>query len=139
MNRVRDYLRFAVRFIGLGYIVMWPFASVGGNGAPFGASLLCADASAGVLRLLCRAPHIVPLPLSLHLLGVLSAVAVVSQALYDCVRHVRARQTADARASELPGAAQPAPRRIRLADLPRVKSRSHFGLRAAPQRANGCA
>ena len=136
MNRVWGYSGFAVRFIGLGYIVLWPFASVSGGSAPFGASLLCADASAGVLRLLCHAPHPVPLPLSLHLLGALAAAAAVLQVLYDYVRGVRAPRTIGALQA---GDLEPAPRRIRLADLPRVKPRSHFGLRSAPRRADICA
>lgn len=139
MNRVRDYFGFAVRFVGLGYIVMWPFAAIGASGVPFGASSLCAGASTGVLRLLCHAPHIVPLPLSLHLLGALSAVAAVLQVLYEYVHRVHAPRAAGAAPDELRGAPQAAARRIRLADLPRVQPRRHFGLRSAPQRADICA
>lgn len=134
MGRLRDYIGFAVWFAGLGYIVMWPLASTG-DGAPFGAALLCAGADSGLLDVLCHAARPLSLPLSLHVLGAVSAVAVTVQALRFGLRRAR-RLRAGAAPQRIvvhgPDAGRKPPPQVMLHRLPRVKPRRHFGLRGAP-------
>ena len=134
MNRLRDYIGFAVCFAGLGYIVVWALASTG-DGAPFGAAFLCADAGPGLLDGLCHSARPLSLPLPLHVLGALSTIAVTLQILrlgWRRARRWRAGVAPQRIGVHGPDAAlKPAPQ-LALHRLPRVKARRHFGLRGAP-------
>ena len=43
MNRIKDYIGFAIWFAGLGYVALWPVSSPDLDGKPFGASIVCHD------------------------------------------------------------------------------------------------
>ena len=63
MNRLRDYVGFAIWFAGAGYVAIWPLSASGSSGALFGASLLCRVPTAfSLLGVLCNMSH--PLTLS---------------------------------------------------------------------------
>lgn len=138
MNRVRDYGNFAVWFVGLGYMALWPLCSPDANGRPFGASLFCHDV-AGVLNLLCNSEHPLRLPAGLQMLGLLSAVFVVLRLLVRAAR--RSRRAAvtpsvdiSALLARLPATSPPPPCRKRPARPQHpVRPRSQFGLRGAPR------
>jgi hypothetical protein len=133
MNRLRDYVGFAVWFAGLGYMAIWPLSASGSGGALFGASVLChAPASFGVLAALCRAPHPLTLSPTLHVLGLLAAIAVVLRLAcraLGCARRARAAGTNAARVRRIHASPMPPPRSEPLPPLPRVKPRNQFGLR----------
>jgi hypothetical protein len=131
MNRLRDYLGFAICFAGLGYVAIWPLSANGAGGALFGASFVCP---APMLALLCRAPHPLTLSPALHMLGALSAAAFGARLLYCALRRLLRGRAAGANTAGLvhipanlmaptrPGAPLP--------PLPRVKqARREFGLR----------
>jgi hypothetical protein len=138
MNRLRDYLAFAVCFAGLGYIAMWPLSVNGNTGALFGASIFCRAPAPFVLAVLCRGPHPLTLSPTLHVLGALSAAAFGVRLLYGALcRALRARaaRMSAVRVVRIPAnlmtptrPSAPPPR------LPRVKrARREFGLRGAPR------
>lgn len=139
MNRLRDYVGFAVCFAGLGYMAIWPLSASGSSGVLFGASVLChAPAGFGVLAALCRAPHPLMLPPTLHVLGLLSALAAALRLACCALRRARRARAAKVsparviriRASLMLAPAPPKP----LPPLPRVKQpRSQFGLRGTPR------
>jgi hypothetical protein len=139
MHRLRDYVGFVVWFAGLGYMAIWPLSASGTSGALFGASVLChAPAGFGVLAALCRAPHPLMLPPSLHVLGLLSALAAALRLAWCALCRARRARAADAnptrviriRANLMPAPPPPKP----LPPLPRVKQpRSQFGLRGTPR------
>ena len=72
------------------------------------------------------------LPPALRLAGLLLAATAILYVAYRAVRHMRQKQMPASLAQE-PGMQ----RAIRLADLPRVPPRSHFGLRCPAGRAQG--
>ena len=137
MNRVRDYIGFAIWFSGLGYVALWPVTSPDSDGKPFGASIVCHDVSLNVLDLLCNSAHPLQLPPSLHALGLLSTLTVALRLFcYAFKRSRRAIVTPavdiSALLARLPGRIPP-PRR-KPARPPRpVKPRAQFGLRDAPR------
>ncbi len=110
MNRVREYIRFAVCFSGLGYIVLW---------------VMTGQESSMAL-------HLSP---GLHLAGMMSSACVVIGLLVRLFLRGKCRRGAD-RAAYTPAAFV----RLRLGQRnapppqpPRyVPPRSHFGLRRAP-------
>jgi len=136
MNRVRDYVGFAVCFAGLGYLAIWPLSASGSGGALFGAPILChAPAPFDALAALCRAPHPLTLPPTLHVLGLLSAVAATLRLACRALRRTRRARAAGANAARvirLPASAVPPPPPNPLPPLPRAKPRSQFGLRNTP-------
>jgi hypothetical protein len=127
MNRLRDYIGFIIRFLGLGYLALWPLASNGGAGGKlFGASILCRT---GVLDVLCHSPHPLAMPPALHAMGVLSVLAVAGQFIWRLLRRARHRAAARTPIIPAPGVdnslRKPTPRpRCRP-----VQPRDHFGLR----------
>ena len=133
MNRLRDYVGFAVWFAGLGYMAIWPLSASGTSGALFGAPLLCrAPTAFGLLGVLCNTPHPLTLSPTLHVLGLLSAIAVALRLACRALRRMRrARLTCatTARRIRIPTAPIPARRSKPTPPLPRVKPRSQFGLR----------
>ncbi len=104
MNRVRDYMGFALWFLGLGYMALWP--------------LTAHDAL-----------HLSP---GSHLVGMLAAAWVVAGlALRPIRRWRRSRAAVNDRVSFgalSPRTARPAPPPRRY-----VKPRSNFGLRGVPR------
>ena len=108
MNRVRDYIRFAVGFSGFGYIVLWP--------------LTAYDVGCVTLRL---SP-------GLHLTGIMaSACVLISLALRPVRRWRRSRAAVSDRVSS--GALPPRPARPGPPPRRYVKPRSNFGLRGVPR------
>ena len=100
MNRIRDYIGFAVWFAGLGYIALWPLSSPDVGGKPFGASILCRDASLRVLDLLCRSTQPLQLPPGLH--AARFAVGLRSSPSRLLLRALkRSRRAAGARAADM--------------------------------------
>ena len=135
MNRVSEYIRFSIWFVGLGYGLLWPVSSVGDSGEPLGASLLCGDGGSPLAELLCRAPHPLQLSLPFHAIGLLAAVCVaVLLPLRMTARWRRPAAVAVAGsllAIRIP-AVLPHPRRRKLSRPRRpVKPRAQFGLRGA--------
>ncbi len=104
MNRVLDYMGFALWFLGLGYMALWP--------------LTAHDA-------LYLSP-------GLHLVGMLASVWVLAGlALWPIRRSRRSLAAVNKRASSgtlKPRSARPPPPPRRY-----VKPRSHFGLRGMPR------
>jgi len=131
-NRVVDYCGFAVRFIGLGYLVLWPLA----RPDPLGLAGLCRSGALWrAARFLCHWPQFVTLTPGLHLLGILCVGWLAIWILWrQGVRFRRAHAArADAalalstRIAVVPG------RPAFVAPLPKVKPRSQFGLRGGPR------
>ena len=129
MNRVGDYSGFVIRFLGVGYIVLWPFIAP----IPLAASALCA--AAWPLAFLCKLPHVISLPVGLHIIGIVCAACVgLSLAARPLARLRRERaQRSVVLAARIPSAKvhsfwhkSPRPHR-------KVKPRDHFGLRNAPR------
>jgi hypothetical protein len=136
MDRCRDYLGFAVRFFGLGYLVLWPL-STPDRGELFGAGLVCKDG--GLFDVVCRLPHPLHLGVGVHATGALCALLAVLNLLVYAVRRVRRHHRAAAPAgAPLPVAPRSAPQRVRRRPLPPpckiVRPRTHFGLRGLPDR-----
>ena len=133
-NRVVDYCGFAVRFIGLGYLVLWPLAS----SDPFGLARFCRP-QARYWQLFCHWPQLVHLTPGLHLIGLFcTGVLAIHLALRLAARFKRARarraNAALALTARVPAALARAPQRAGLvAPLPKVKPRSQFGLRPSPR------
>lgn len=108
MNRVWDYICFAVWFAGLGYIVLWLLGS----------------------------PDHLTLSPALHAIGRASAMFVAVRLLLHAVGRRRRAVVGAGAASALP-ARRPAailwpPRRKPARPLRPVKPRSHLGLRGMP-------
>ena len=104
MNRVWDYIVFAVWFAGLGYIVVW----LGGS------------------------PVHLMLPPALHAVGVAAATLVPVRLLVRAVSQRRAGAVPAVRARK-PAAVLRPPRRKSSYPIRQVKPRSHFGLRGMPR------
>ena len=109
MNRVRDYINFAVWFSGLGYIALWPLTAYDALHLSPGLHL------AGMTSLACVAIGLVLRPLRRRLRLRAAAPAPVKRPLVALDRLRLGRRAAPA----------PPPRRY-------VRPRSHFGLRNAP-------
>lgn len=136
MNRIKDYTGFAIWFSGLGYIALWPVASLGLDGKPFGASLFCHDVSLSLLDLLCNSAHPLQLPPGLHALGFLSTMFVTFRLLQYALKRLRralASRAANLSAliARLPDIVPP--RRKPTRSLRPLKPRTHFGLRGMPR------
>ena len=140
MNRFQDYLCFAVRFAGLGYIVLWP-VSTPAHGELFGASVICTGKTADVFALICRMPHPLQMSIGLHAAGALCAVLATLHVLLRMIgRAGRRHRGLSAVPAVRPAAVvPPAPpkSRLRWRHLPPprklLQARSHFGLRGVPQ------
>lgn len=146
MSRLRDYLGFSVRFVGLGYVVLWPLSTPGG-GELFGAALVCHDRVGRALDFVCAWPHPLRLSLGLHATGALCAVVVAVQLCAVAVR--RARRLRSGRATPVSPSVEAEPPTVVAQSQPRallklrrrplppprksVPPRSHFGLRGLPQ------
>lgn len=137
MNRVTEYIRFAVGFVGLGYIVLWPLTTHDNGIATPETLFVCGTSFAD---LICHPAPALQLSPGLHLIGVMSAIYVVLRLLLHQFRRWR-RALSDERSASAPPARmndvlarppvrptakEPAP------PLPTVKPRAHFGLRGLP-------
>ena len=136
MNRIKDYIGFALWFAGLGYIMLWPITSPELGGKPFGASIFCHATPLATLDFLCNSALPLQLPPNLHVLGFLSALFVIVRMLLRAFkRSRRAARTLGADMSapvtRLPDS--PPPRRKPMRRLRPVKPRTHFGLRGMPR------
>jgi len=132
MNRVHDYIGFAVRFLGLGYMALWPLTAADGGFAAFDLSFLCVRASA--LDALCQLSPALHLSPGLHLIGASSAACVLGAL---AVRPLRRWRRKGASAASIAGPDIVA--RLKLVRRPPpppprryVPRRSQFGLRGAP-------
>ena len=134
-NRVVDYCNFAARFIGLGYLLLWPFT----RPDPFSLSLLCAPRLLR-WRLFCQWPQPLHLTPGLQQIGIACvgwlAVHLVLRQVVGW-RRARAKRThaALAIAARVPSA-RPPPRSAFARPVPKIKARSEFGLRPAPRAAD---
>jgi len=133
LDRFKDYLGFAVGFIGIGYIALWPLAASGYGGKLFGASILCSGSGAHLLGLnvlgaVCHWKHPLTLSPTLHVMGFSAAIATGLRLLYRSLhRYMQARAVAVPELSiEVPSAIAP-----RHQPLPSLPPRRHFGLRGA--------
>ncbi len=128
MNRFWDYFGFAVWFIGLGYIVMWPL-TMSDFGQTASAATICGG---GALPpgLLCDSARGLMLPPGLHLAGGLAAIFVTLRLLTMAIkRAIRGGKAPAVTPAVVPPAQGRAPRR----SLSRIKPRTHFGLRGSPR------
>jgi len=135
MNRVHDYIGFAVRFLGIGYMALWPLTAADGGFTAFDMSFLCVGSSA--LDALCRLNPALQLSPGLHLIGTSSAAYVLGAlALRPLRRWRRSRAAAANMAGPDILARLKLVRRPRPGPAPRryVPPRSQFGLRGAPHR-----
>ncbi|MEJ2435773.1 MAG: hypothetical protein P8Y53_22510 [Pseudolabrys sp.] len=135
-NRVIDYCGFAVRFVGLGYVVVWPLSTPD----PFALARFCRPRAAP-WQWLCHWPQLVHLTPGLHLLGLVCAGALAAHlALRQAARWRRAQvlraSTARALAMDPPPVAEARPPRHSAfaKPPPKVAPRSQFGLRQGPLR-----
>ena len=131
MNRIKDYVCFAACFAGLGYIALWPITADEGGGS-FGASMFCRGGGPDWLGFLCHSAGPLQLPPGLHALGFMSAVFVTTRALADAVKRSRQRASPVLATTHTADAPSTSPRRPRQS-LPKVKPRTHFGLRGIPR------
>lgn len=127
MKLVRDYLGFAIWFAGIGYMVLWPLTD-GGNDMPFGGSYVC---NADALSVVCDLDQPLTLPPALHVLGAISAMAVIGQLAWRVLRRLRRSAGVDTGKPDLRLSAVVDPRARRSTmRIPRqVRPRREFGLR----------
>jgi hypothetical protein len=122
MNRIKDYAGFAVWFIGLGTIVLWPVALR--DSGLFAGSAVCRGDSSALSHWLCSPAQPAMLSPGLQLIGLLSAAFVIIRILFFALLAARQRLTG----GKPPPRALP--RRRRPAAMPaKVKPRTQFGLR----------
>ena len=136
MNLARDYINFAVKFVGLGYIVMWPWSTTRAGGDVFGAALVCDGDIGAAIVPLCHLPHVLRFSLGLHMVGALFAALAVLQLVAGLLFVERSPSDAPARARKAPAALLKAAKaRLRPLPAPRKlgKPRREFGLRGVPR------
>lgn len=143
MNRVGDHLQFAVWFVGLGYLALWPVTAHDNGIAAPGAALFCGGHSSDAAHAMCEFPHALRLSPGLHLIGTAAAAYVLVRLLLRQWRHWRRQKSAPADAApnernstiRISPERWPAKLRRALAPPPSprpVRPRRHFGLRGAP-------
>jgi len=138
MNRVRDYINFAVKFVGLGYIVLWPLSSVGASGELFGAAFVCGGRLGAAVGHLCRMPHPLGLSLGLHVVGAVFAVLALAHLAAQTLRARRGATQGGRPPDVAPAALLKAMKaRLRFRPLPPprklARPRKEFGLRGVPR------
>jgi hypothetical protein len=132
MNRVHDYIGFAVRFLGFGYMALWPLTAADGGFAAFDLSSLCDRPIA--LDALCQLNPELQLSPGLHLAGTLSAAYVLMALALRPLRRWRQKGTSGTTKAGPDIIARLKLKRRPPAPPPRryVRPRSQFGLRGAP-------
>ena len=136
MNLARDYINFAVKFVGLGYIVMWPWSTTGAGGDVFGATLVCAGGIGAAIAPLCHLPHVLRFSVGLHMVGALFAALAMLQLVAGMLFVARAPSDTPAPPRKAPAALlRAAKARLRPLPPPRKlgKPRTEFGLRGVPR------
>lgn len=138
MNRVRDYINFAVKFVGFGYIALWPVSVAGTSGRVFGASVVCGGRFGVVFDHLCRLPHLLRLNPGLHIVGALFAALALLHLITLVVRpRRRLPDDAAATAGRPVSAVKLKTPRFRFRPLPPprkfARPRKEFGLRGVPR------
>ena len=136
MNRVKEYIRFAVWFSGVGYAGLWPLTAQDDGLAAVNMSFICHPLP--LLDFMCGSRAALHLSPGLHLAGMMSSASVVICVLLRPLRRrLRPAPSATPRVTPLqlarlrlvarilPKPAPPPPRRY-------VRPRAHFGLRNAP-------
>jgi len=134
MNRILDYVNFAMWLLGSGYIVLCLLTLLD-HAAPFAASPIC---SVSPLAWLCHLPHPPTLPPGLRLIGVFAAAWICLRLALRAITRLRhARAYRAGKVSALNARTQAAvlrpPRHKMIPPLRQVKPRNHFGLRGAPR------
>lgn len=134
MDRARDYINFAVKFVGLGYVALWPLTVTGTSGDVFGAAVICGGRLGAALAGVCRLPHVLRLSLGLHVVGALCAALVLLHFARLAWR-ARRKPRADAAAREPAFKARRPRFRFRPLPPPRKpgRPRKEFGLRGVPR------
>jgi hypothetical protein len=133
-NRVADYCGFAVRFIGLGYLALWPFSTPD----PFGLAQFCRP-DTPFQYLFYHWPQFVHLTPGLHLIGILCAGFLAARLLLRQSARWRRGRPVHANADLASSACDPSVlARLQRAQFakppPKVKPRSEFGLRGSARR-----
>ncbi|MBI1202151.1 MAG: hypothetical protein GC182_06530 [Rhodopseudomonas sp.] len=143
MHRVKDYIRFVICFIGIGYMVLWPLTAHDVRIALIGTASSCDGHAVRWIAMTCRSSSWLHLTPGLDLLGLASAVCVLLRLVLRHLlrwRHTSATSisSADTLAEETPpqdavGRIAALLRRTAPPPPPRtVQPRNHFGLRGAP-------
>ncbi len=135
MDRCREYFGFTVWFAGIGYAVLWPLTADGDSGRLFGASVVCGRSSGGMMAALCHLPHLLTLPIGLHVLGFVAAALVAVRLLCRVLRRLWPRCTfipVEELAARLPSVLSGRSRRKPARPVRPAKPRAHFGLRGVP-------
>jgi hypothetical protein len=143
MNRARDYINFAVKFVGIGYVVLWPLTGTSATGDVFGAAFICGGRLGTAARHLCDLPHPLRLSLGLHAVGALFAVLALLHLAFLALRAKRRPRNdaaAPVAAPSIPSPAslaKPKKPRFHLRPLPPPRKpgrpRKEFGLRGVPR------
>ncbi len=82
MNRVKDYISFAIWFVGLSYVALWPMVvpdSIAAWLAPQARIPACGGLLIAPLQELCVAHSVVALSPGLHLIGTMAAFWVTAR------------------------------------------------------------
>ena len=134
MNRILDYVNFAMCLLGSGYIVLGLLALLD-RGASFAASPIC---SVSPLAWFCHLPHPPALPPGLQMIGIFAAAWVGLRLALRAITHLRrARAYRAGKVSALNIRTQAAvlrpPRHKMIPPLRQLKQHNHFGLRGVPR------
>ena len=104
MNRVKDYVQFAVWFVGLGYMVLWPLTAhdngISMLGAAFGAADVCGIPAVPMIDVICDPLPMLRLSPGLQFIGAMSAVYVIARLLLRQWHHVRQQRLAPTGAAD---------------------------------------
>ena len=131
MNRVQDYMGFALWFVGLGYMALSPLTAHDNGLAAFDLIFVC-DRRFFAAELICPSHGALHLSPGLHLVGLLGSAWVLAGLVLRPVRRWR-RSRAAVHDRSLFGAVQLRPKRPAPPPRRYVKPRSHFGLRGVPR------
>ena len=137
MNRARDYINFAVKFVGFGYIVLWPLSVANTSGDVFGAAFVCGGRLGAAVSHLCGLPHPFRLSLGLHVVGALfAALALLHLAALALRARRKPREDAAPSAAVPVAVVKPRKARFHLRPPPTPRKlgrpRQEFGLRGVP-------
>jgi hypothetical protein len=135
VNRIREYFEFEVRFVGAGYLLLWPVLAHDNAFALLNMPIFCGEDAVVPSAPLCDVLPVLQLPPGLHLIGLVSAGYVVFTFALRLPRLLRRfrREPADVDAAQ-PPALPPAAAQLRreeLLTLGPVRPRKTFGLRGA--------
>ena len=137
MNRIKEYFEFEARFLGLGYMLLWPVIAHDNSIVTLNTPIFCGENAYLPFAPLCHLSHAVHLSPGLHLIGLMSASYVVGSLALRRLRRWRRVPAANdvamsVSASRIDAMLPPAPRPTRakpLCPLRPVRPRKTFGLR----------